>query len=328
MTEATRLRVGVVGCGRAARIHVGRLTALPAVAVVGCADADRAAAEALAAAAGGAAAYDDHRALLDAGPPDVVAIFTPHRAHYRPALDALQAGCHVFVEKPLSTNTQEAADLVNLARSRGRILGVGHQFRLSPALAEARRRLAAGEIGTLRMVTAVMAAPWLAQHWGPEDSWRLDPKVSGGGIVADAGDHLIDALLWTTGRRAVEAAAFQNRVSAGLDVVTAAAVKLEGDLPATLAVCGVSPGSVFTLSFHGEDGRLTASESRLELVRGDGPAELLAPASAPSNIDADYIAAVRDQRAPACPGEEALETVRLLQAIVRSATAGQVVRVA
>ena len=49
--------------------------------------------------------------------PDALAIFTPHLSHYRLTMDALQAGCHVFIEKPLSTNVQEAADIVSLARA-------------------------------------------------------------------------------------------------------------------------------------------------------------------------------------------------------------------
>ena len=64
--------------------------------------------------------------------------------------------------------------------------------------------------------------------------------MAGGGILADAGDHLIDALLWTTGQAAVEAAALQSRLESGLDVVTAAAVRLADGTPATLAVSGVS----------------------------------------------------------------------------------------
>ena len=71
-------------------------------------------------------------------PPDALAVFTPHLFHYKLTMDALQAGCHVFVEKPLSTNSQEAADIVNLARGRQLKVGVGHQYRLRPSLIEAR----------------------------------------------------------------------------------------------------------------------------------------------------------------------------------------------
>src|SRR5262249_7125730 len=141
------LRIGIAGCGLAARVHLERLVALEGVRVVGCSDPDRAAAGGLAArvparagagagtsagvssapdpaSAPGPLAVADHRELLRQAAPDALAIFTPHLAHYRVAMDALQAGCHVFIEKPLSTNVQEAVDIVGLARGRGRKVGV------------------------------------------------------------------------------------------------------------------------------------------------------------------------------------------------------------
>ena len=167
-------------------------------------------------------------------------------------MDALQAGCHVFIEKPLSTNLQEAADIVALARARDLKVGVGHQFRLAPSLAEARRRLAAGAIGPLRLVSATLARPWLATLGGAERAWRFDPASAGGGILADVGDHLVDALLWTTGQAAHEVGAVQARREPDIDLVTAAAIRLADGTPATLAISGVSPGTLFAIEYFGE----------------------------------------------------------------------------
>jgi predicted dehydrogenase len=335
------LRIGIVGCGRAARIHSERLRGLEGVRIVGVADPDPAAAAALACAIGDAdgqavSVCADHSQLLAASPggrPDAIAIFTPHRSHYRPALDALQAGCHVFVEKPLSTNLQEAADIASLARARGLTVAVGHQFRLQPSLIAARARLAEGAIGRLRLVTATLSLPWLAAWSGQaEDSWRLDHKVSGGGLVCDAGDHLIDALLWTTGRAPLEAFAVQDRLEAdgqgcGPDLVTAAAIRLDGGVPATLALCGLTPGRMFEVVYHGESGRIRTTDQTLTLQSGEGPEQ---PQSidpeVPASIDADFVAALRSGRPPSCTADEALATVRLLEALGRSAATGQPVR--
>ena len=90
-------------------------------------------------------------------------------------MDALQCGCHVFIEKPLSTNVQEAADIVGLARTRNRKVGVGHPDRRCPSLVEARRRRAASTIGPTRLVTATLAQPRLGGQGGAEGSWRCDP---------------------------------------------------------------------------------------------------------------------------------------------------------
>jgi predicted dehydrogenase len=243
-------------------------------------------------------------------------------------MDALQAGCDVFVEKPLSTSPQEAVDIVGLARGRGRLVAVGHQYRLCPSLVEAKRRLAAGELGGLKLVTAVLTQPWLDQHSGPEDAWRLDPKLAGGGILADAGDHLVDAVLWTTGCAPTEVAAFQTRLETGLDVVTAAAVRLSGGIPATLGISGLAPASLFELTFHGEEGRLRATERSLKLQRRvDNEVAIPLPEFSDS-IDGNFVAAVLRGTALCCPADSALETVRLLEAIGRSAATGQVVRLA
>jgi predicted dehydrogenase len=331
-----RLRVGIAGCGHAARVHLDRLLAIDSVRIVGCADPDRAGAEALTARvpvqAGGVegapGAWTDHRELLRATMPDALAIFTPHLAHYRVAMDALQAGCHVFIEKPLSTNVQEAADIVSLARRRDRKVGVGHQHRLRPSLVEARRRLADGVIGRLRLVTATLAQPWLATHGGAENSWRFDPRVPGGGILADAGDHLLDALLWTTGQTAVEAAAVQSRGAAGVDLVTAVVVRLADGTPGTLAVTGVTPGNRFEISYYGEQGRLKVVDNSLVEERGTAAPQVVSLPDAAETIDGNFVAALVADGPLCCPAEQALDTVRLLEAVSRSAATGQAVRLA
>jgi predicted dehydrogenase len=327
MATTTR-RIGIVGCGRVARIHLARLVAQPGVQIVGCADLNPDAAAALAATVPGGPVptFVNHRELLERAAPQAVSIFTPHIAHYRPAMDALQAGCHVFVEKPLSTNSQEAVDITSLAKARGRTVGVGHQYRLRPSLIEARRRLAAGAIGRLRLVMAVLAQPWLAAHSSAADAWRYDPKIAGGGILADAGDHLIDALLWTTGRVAEEVKAIQSRLETGLDLVTAAAIRLADGTPATLALSGDSPAPLFALTFFGDRGRLLATDTTLVHEPADAAAETVALPEPTETIDGNFVAAVLGQAPLCCPAEEALDTVRLLEAIARSAVGGQAVR--
>jgi predicted dehydrogenase len=328
------VQIGIAGCGQAARVHLDRLLAEEAVAIVGCADPDLEAARALAdrasvrPASAPVPAFADHRELLRETAPDALAIFSPHLTHYRLAMDALQAGCHVFIEKPLSTNLQEAADIVALARARDLKVGVGHQYRLAPSLVEARCRLAEGTIGPVHLVTATLARPWLATLGRAESAWRFDPKAAGGGILADVGDHLVDALLWTTGQAANEVGAIQSRREPDIDLVTAAAIRLADGTPATLAISGVSPGTLFAIEYFGELGRLRATDQALEEERA-GAARQEVPLPPPDRtrtIDGDFVAALRGQGPLCCPADQALGTVRLLEAIARSAATRQVVR--
>lgn len=327
------VRVGIVGCGRAARIHAKRIAALPGVAVVGCADlrpeSARSLAEQVASSTGveSVASFSDHRSLLEATHPDAVAIFTPHPAHYRPAMDALQENCHLFVERPLSTSPQEALDLVKLARARGRIVGVGHQYRLRPSIIEAKRRISSGSIGTLRLVSASLVAPWLAIHSTEADAWRNQPKL-GGGILADLGDHLLDAMLWTAGQPASEVAAFQHLRPSGLDLVTAATIRLADGTPAILGLSALGADHLFELDFHGELATLRVTEHGLTELGPGARAEVVELASDMETIDGNFFAALAGERPLCCPAEQALDTVRLIDAITRSATENQVVRLA
>ena len=327
------LRMGIAGCGAAARIHLDRLQAEPRVAIVGCADPDLSSARALADRAGSkrpqsedVPAFIDHRELLRQTSPEALAIFSPHLSHYRLAMDALQAGCHVFIEKPLSTNVQEASDIVGLARGRHLKVGVGHQYRLAPSLVEARRRLADGAIGPVRLVTAILARPWLASLGQAENAWRFNPDSVGGGVLADAGDHLVDALLWTTGQVAQEVGAIQSRREPDIDLVTAAAIRLADGTPATLAVSGISPGALFVLEYFGELGRIRVTDQALEEERPGSPRLDVPVAQTTSTIDGDFVAAVLDDAPLCCPADQALDNVRLLEAMARSAASRQVVR--
>jgi predicted dehydrogenase len=331
------LRIGIVGCGMAARIHLDRFLALDGVAIVGCADPDLSAAQAmadLAAQRAGlgtsptpVAAFTDHRELLHKLGPHALAIFTPHLSHYRLAMDALQADCHLFIEKPLSTNVQEAADIVGLARGRNLKVGVGHQFRLCPSLVEARRRLVDGAIGQVRLVTAVLVRPWLTTLGQDESTWRFNPKVSGGGILADAGDHLVDALLWTTGQFAREVGAVQSQWDPGIDLVTAAVIRMADGTPVTLSISGISPGTLFELIYFGELGRLRATDQTLEEERFDKAWRDIPLPPQSQTIDENFVAALVNRSPLCCSAEQALDTVRLLEAITRSAAMRQVVQV-
>ena len=318
------------------RGHLDRLLALDGVKIVGCADPELPFARALAdraslGADGGSPAavvpaFADHRELLRQIACDAVAIFTPHLSQYRLAMDALQAGCHVFIDTLRSTNAQEASDIVRLASGRNLKVGIGRQFRLCPSLVETRRLLAAGAIGRVRLVNAILARPWFATLAIEESTGRVNSELGGSGTVADAGDQLSDALLWTTGAVAEEVAAFRIRPDQGNDLVTAAAIKLSDGIAVTVATSGIAPGAFFELSYFGELGRLRVTDQTLEHELFDTPRhEVPLPASS-QTIDGNFVAAIAGESRLCCPADEALDAVRLLDAITRSAATGQIVR--
>ncbi|HEU5118133.1 MAG TPA: gfo/Idh/MocA family oxidoreductase, partial [Isosphaeraceae bacterium] len=123
-------------------------------------------------------------------------------------------------------------------------------------------------------------------------------------------------------------AAFQSRTESGLDVVSAVALRLADGTPATLALSAVSPDSLFELTYFGENGLIRASDLAVEIKPAGGTTEIKNLPASSTSIDADFVQAVGANGSPCCPVDQALDTVRLLEAIVRSAASGQVVRVA
>ncbi len=143
-----RLRVGVVGCGCWGPHLVRNLHDMPDVDLVGVADRRP---ERLAYALRAyptVRPFPDHTELLDADV-DAVVLATPIDTHFALAREALAAGKHVLVEKPLATSVAEASELVRLARDIGRMLMVGHTFLYNPAVRELRRLVESGELGRI-----------------------------------------------------------------------------------------------------------------------------------------------------------------------------------
>ncbi len=137
---AAPLRVGVIGVGYLGRFHAEKYAHLKETELVGVADLNEALAQEVGRALG-AEAYSDYRALL----PEVsaVSVAVPTSRHYAVVRDALEAGCQVLVEKPLSVTVAEADSLVRLARERSRILMVGHLERFNSAMEELKTRAGA-----------------------------------------------------------------------------------------------------------------------------------------------------------------------------------------
>jgi predicted dehydrogenase len=107
--------------------------------------------------------FSDHTELL-ASDIEAVVIATPIRTHYELARQALQAGKHVLVEKPLATRAFEAAELIRLAEATGRTLMVGHTFLYNPAVEELRRIVQSGELGRIYYVDSARLSLGLFQR--------------------------------------------------------------------------------------------------------------------------------------------------------------------
>lgn len=212
-----KLRVGVVGAGLIGRRHISTLAASPDAQLCGVADTLPAGDPFLSALT--VPCFPSHRALLDATKPDAVIIATPNRLHVPMGVDCARAGVHMIVEKPIADTVADACVLLREATRAGVTVLVGHHRRYHAQAGEARRIVAAGELGRVVGATMLWAARKSDRYF--DASWR---RVAGGGPVLINLIHDIDMLRFVVG----EIASVQGRSSRavrGFDVEdTAAAV--------------------------------------------------------------------------------------------------------
>ena len=186
------LKLGLIGAGAIARgMYVPAATALAAQNVRLVAIADPVPGKAATLAAGtGATPYDDHRRLLEHPGLDAVVVATTISTHAPVAMDALRAGKHVLLQKPMATSVAEADALIETAQRRGLILQCEPPHRMHPLAERARGDIAAGLLGTLCLVVARSA------HSGPPDRPWFYFQEHGGSVIFDMGVH---ALTWVLG---------------------------------------------------------------------------------------------------------------------------------
>ena len=125
---------------------------------------------------------------------DLVCICTPNNAHADIAVAALEAGKHVWCEKPIAASSEDAkrmADAAEKAKAKGVISMCGYQYRRVPALDQARKFIDEGSIGKLLNIRCQYLQSWSADPNSPL-SWRFVKETAGAGTLGDIASHVID----------------------------------------------------------------------------------------------------------------------------------------
>lgn len=190
-------RAAVIGCGDISGIHLAALSEMPDAELVGVCDPDpdRLAA---ATAAYGVPGFATHAELLAAVRPDVVHICTPHDRHVPIALDALEAGVSVILEKPLGETREAGARLVEAAERSSAKIAVCFQNRYNEPVQFVRRELVSGGLGEIRGASATVIWSRDAAYYRNRP-WRGTWSGGGGGLLMNQAIHTIDLLQWLLG---------------------------------------------------------------------------------------------------------------------------------
>jgi predicted dehydrogenase len=340
-----RLGVAVAGCGNIAGRYAEDIGRQPHLRLVGVTDLDAERAQSLAREAGTRAYGSLDEAVAD----DEVAIvvnLTSHHAHVPVSMAALEAGRHVFSEKPLALRADEAQALVELAGARGVLLGAAPIVGLGELAQTARRWVVDGRLGTVRLA-------WADVNWGRIEAWHPSPAAFYAvGPLYDVGVYPITLLTGWFGpvRRVVadhRRVLVERRTSAGEaftvgapDYVVASLELAGGPMVRLTANFYVAdPARQRGIELHGDAGSLWISNwfqfggSIEHSPAGEpyAPVPLLREPEAvmPWAAGVEELAlAVLEQRPPRVSGEHAAHVVDVLETILRAGDAGRALTVA
>jgi len=200
--QTDRVRLGVIGTGDRGRTLIRNLLKTRNCVVAAlCDDYEPHLARARALVDASTPAFADHRAMLDAGGLDAVVIATPLHVHARHALDAFDAGLHVWCEKAMARTIADCGAMVKRAQDSRKVLQIGHQRMFNPTYLNALRRVKAGEIGTITQIRASWHRNTSWRRPVPADStdrrlnWRLY-RESSAGLMTELATHQLQVANW------------------------------------------------------------------------------------------------------------------------------------
>lgn len=197
--EASRgpLRVAFLGAGEIATTHLAAVRRLPNVSIAAVCDLDARRARAFQEAGGISESFTDLDAMLGRVAPDVVHVLLPPSAHAPAAERCLDAGSHVFVEKPFCVTVEECRRVREAAARAGRQVGVDHNMVFIPAFVKALDAVRACRLGAVEHMTVAVHLPMAVVHAGPHRHWMFAATEN---LMLEAGAHPVSAICRVLGR--------------------------------------------------------------------------------------------------------------------------------
>lgn len=288
-----------------------------------------------------AALTEDFEALLKNPDVDIISICLPSAMHADFAVRAMEAGKHVLVEKPIDITVERAARIEEARRRTGRICGVVHQNRFNLNMVQIKRAVDEGKLG--RLLLGTFAVKWYRdQRYYDRGGWRGTWEMDGGGSLMNQAVHTVDLMRYLMGEvESVYSTMDICNHKISTEDLTASVIRLRSGATATfVSTTCAYPGICTEVDLYGTEGSVEADadvlrtwkfksdedeeeEERMLARYGSGNKAALAfhPGAlyGHRHVVEDMICAVRDGRAPEVLPADAIESVRIVEAIYTSA---------
>jgi predicted dehydrogenase len=254
-----KIRLAMIGCGGNSSGHAHNLKKHPDVQIVATCDVNTQIAQGyidrnLADVDPKPVAFDSIPKLLADIKPDAVLISTPHTLHFEQGMMALDAGCHVFMEKPMVTSAEHAYILADKVKKSGKIFVIGYNTSCSANFYYLREQIRNKSLGKLELVIGYITQDWLKLTVG---AWRQKPELSGGGQAYDSGAHLLNSLCWSVESPVAEVFSFIDNCGVAVDINSSTNIRFQNGVMASIVISGncPSPGGTH-MAFIFDNGRV------------------------------------------------------------------------
>jgi len=270
--------------------------------------------------------FTDPAAMYAESKPDAVVIVTPHTLHFDHGMQALDAGCHVLMEKPMVTDSGQARLLAAKVAETGKVFTIGYNTPCTPEFAYLRDLIRSQELGRLETVTG-----WLTQNWRrlTAGTWRQQPELSGGGQMYDSGAHLFNSLVWLVEQPISEVFAFVDNVGTPVDINGTANIRFANGILATITIVGNCPAASAGMYLSFENGRVEVdgwSGQWIKVWKGS-EAVKYPPIQGTANTPNDnFIDAILGRAEPRTSPANGIIQSELMDAIYESARTGAIAR--
>ncbi|HYE05119.1 MAG TPA: Gfo/Idh/MocA family oxidoreductase [Planctomycetota bacterium] len=268
------------------------------------------------------AIFTDRKKMYAQSKLDGVAIITPHTMHFDHGKEALEAGCHVLMEKPMVTQADQAYALAELAKKTKKIVTIGYNTPCTPAMNWVRDAIRSKKFGKLELVSGYLSQNWMKAVAG---TWRQKPELSGGGQAYDSGAHILNSLCWTVEGNVAEVFAFVDNHGTPVDINSSINVRFENGVIASIVVSGNCMAAGASMHFVFEDGRIDVDGWGGGWIKAyDAKGEVKVDLKGESNTPNDnFIDAVLGRAEPRTSPANGIVQSELMDAIYESQRTGK-----
>ncbi|GMR25234.1 MAG: Gfo/Idh/MocA family oxidoreductase [Ignavibacteria bacterium] len=331
-----KVKVAIIGLGGVAQlVHLPNLLKIKSVILQSVAEIKTNRLNAIAEKFNIPERYKDYRELLAKSDVDAVIVTTPTALHKEIAIDCLNAKKELLVEKPIARTFKEAAAILKAAKKNNKKLMVGMNLRFRPDTLLLKSLIQSKEIGDPFYARAV----WIRRQ-SSEEKWFMKREEAGGGVILDLGISLLDLSLWLMGYPNVKSVQTQNFYQSRktLEDTSISFIRCDNSKLINIETSWALPveKDLFQLSVYGSNGSVTSTPLHLykkvenqivdlKPTLSESPSHLFKKAYL--NELKSFIGAVRGLNPVFSSGEQAVERLRVIEAMYKSADTNQEVKI-